>query len=232
MPAAEVFLLRNACADACLLLLVCRWQGVRARPGRVALGAALGAGGALAAAALGGWLTAFPFKALLCAAMGLTGLGRRNALRAQAALWAGALVTGGAFRLGLPALAAGCLTGFAVCAIPRGRAAPHSLGATVAIDCGARKIRVRAIFDSGCLALDPQTMRPVIVVPGEWLPLPSDTRPLAIRTAAGCASLPCFTPQRVLVDGTPVRASVAAAPAGMLETALVPWALRAQRRNG
>lgn len=232
MPAAEVFLLKNVCADAALLFLAARFQGVRARAVRIAAGAVFGAFSALGAAAAGGVFTAFPVQAAVCLGMAFIAAGRGKALRVSLSMWTGAMLLGGASLLGLPWLAAGAVSAMALCAIWMRKNAPLPEEAQLRIVCGGRETRLRAIVDTGCRAVDPETLLPVIVLPAQALRPPRECRPLRVKTAAGAATLGCFTPEAVFVNGVPVGACVAVSPEGALPHALIPVALCAGRRIG
>lgn len=232
VPAAEVFLLKNICADAALLFLAARFQGVRIRGARVAAGAVFGALCALGSATAGGAFAAFPAKAAVCAVMALIAAGRAKALRVCLSMWTGAMLLGGASRLGFSWLAAGVVSGMALCALCVRRAAPPAQDAQLRVVCGGRETRLRAIVDTGCRAVDPETLLPVIVLPAGAVRPPEDCRPLWVKTAAGRTSLSCFTPEAVFINGIPVSACVATAPGESLPHALIPVALCAGRRIG
>lgn len=228
MPVAEAYLLKNTLADAALLLLAARWRGMRAHPLRIALASFFGALCALVSAAAGGFFLSLPAKVAVLTMMGCIGVG--PSLEAMAALVTGAALTGGAGRMGVPAAAALGASGAALCALIVRKNAPPPPCACITVRAAGREIRLAAIVDSGCRAVDPGTLSPVILLPSGLLPAPQNARALHIRTAAGTARLACFTPDAVMIDGNPVNASVAAAPA--LRCALVPWALCAGRRSG
>lgn len=229
MPAAEVYFLQNALADAALLALAARWRGARAHPGRILLGAFFGALCAVVCAKAGGALLSVPVKIAVGALMLLIGVG--PSCQGFLALWTGAALTGGAGRLGLPALAAGFGSGAALCALFLRKNAPPAPEAALVVESGGRTLRCSGLFDSGCRAVDPGTLLPVIILPAAPLPQ-KQTRALFVRTAAGSLQLACFTPDAVFINGKAVHASVAAAPEGALERALIPWALCAGRRKG
>ena len=114
--------------------------------------------------------------------------------------------------------------------------AAHEFGpaqdAQLRVVCGGRETRLRAIVDTGCRAVDPETLLPVIVLPAGAVRPPEGCRPLWVKTAAGRTSLSCFTPEAVFINGIPVSACVATAPGESLPHALIPVALCAGRRIG
>lgn len=230
MPVAEAYFLKNALADAVLLVLAAKWQGARARPARIALAACFGALCALVCAALGGFFATIWAKALVSLGVICIGIGLNAS--ALMALWLGALLFGGGYRLGLP-LAGCCLLACAVSLPLRWRkAAPPPPNASLTVRSSGTTVKLEAIIDSGCRAVDPGTLHPIIVLPAKSLPPPPHGRTVYIQTAAGRTRLCCFTPDLVLLNGTPVCASVASAPEGTLRCALVPWSLCAERRSG
>ncbi len=228
----ETFLLQNAFVDAGLLWLAALWRGGRIRPLRIASGAMLGAVWAVLAAMLGGALRSVPAQGAVSALMVWTGLGRAPAgqtAKSAGSLWAMAMVLGGAMTLGVPPVMAGATTGFAGMAMVRRKNTPPPPSVTLLIWKGTVAHALDAIVDTGNRALDPLTARPVVFVPEGLFDVQAE-RMLMIRTAAGGRLLPCFLPDGASVNGTPVQAMVAITPKGMLDGALVPWALCAERK--
>ena len=231
MPVAEVFLLKNACADAALLFLAARFQGVRAKGARIAAAALFGALCALVSLGAGGAFASLPAKAACCAAMVLIATGKEKLPAVCASVWTGALLAGGANRMGLSWLTAGIVSGAALCALQIRRSAPAPRAARLSLVRGGKETRVPAIIDSGCRAIDPGTLLPVIVVPAKAAPPQKDARAIWVETAAGRARLTRVEPEAVLINGIPVSACVAAAPEGTLRYALIPPAFAAGRRS-
>ena len=231
VPVAEVFLLKNACADAALLFLAARFHGVRAKGARIAAGAAVGALCALISLAAGGAMLSLPAKAAVCAGMVFIATGKRKLPAVCASVWTGALLAGGANRMGLSWLTAGFVSGATLCALRIRRSAPAPGEAKLSLVHDGKETRVPAIYDSGCRAIDPGTLLPVIVVPAGAAPPREGARAIWVQTAAGRARLACVEPEAVLINGIPVSACVAAAPEGTLRYALIPPALAAGRRS-
>ena len=223
----EVFFLQNAVVDAGLLYLAALWRGVRARPGRIALGAGLGALWAVAACLCGGALCTLPAQAVAALGMLWAGAGRmscRETAAALGAVWLGALVAGGAAALGLGTMLAGAASGVAGMALLRRRNAPPPPRVRLRVVFGGTEHAMEAVVDTGNRALDPVTGLPVIFLPGPASAAPAG-RPLALHTASGVCVLHCFLPEAVYVNGVPVRAAVAMVPPARLPYALTPWAL-------
>ncbi len=227
----ETYILQNACVDAGLLWLASAWRGGRINPFRILAGALFGALWALAAAATGGVLRSVLLQATVSVVMVWVALGRSartDLLKTAGALWMGAAMLGGAAAMGVPMLTAGVATGVAGMALVRRKRSPPPPRVTLTISQGSVTRTMDAIVDTGNRALDPWSGLPAVFVP-EGPFIPEEGRVICIRTAAGARILPCFEPERVTIDGMPMRAVVALTPAGFLESALVPWALCAER---
>lgn len=227
----EAFFLQNAVVDAGLLWLAAAWHGGRIRPLRILFAALMGAAWSLLAIATGGLLRSLPAQALVSLCMVRGGVGTvpsADLLKSTGAMWIAATVLGGAVTMGLSMLLAGVGTGFAGMLLLRRKNAPLPPRVALTIRQGASVHTMDALVDTGNRALDPMTARPAILLP-EGLFTPSAGNVLMIRTAAGARVLPCFTPDEIMVNGTPVWAVVALAPRGLLDCALVPWALCAER---
>ena len=147
MPVAEVFLLKNACADAALLFLAARFHGVRAKGARIAAGAAFGALCALLSLAAGGAMLSLPAKAAVCAGMVFIATGKRKLPAVCASVWTGALLAGGANRMGLSWLTAGFVSGAALCALRIRRSAPAPGEAKLSLVHDGKETRVPAIYE-------------------------------------------------------------------------------------
>ncbi len=175
---ADALFLLNAGADYALLLAAARLADLQARPGRLALGAALGGlDGVLAQVEPGGHWGSVP--GLVGAALGMTLLTFgprpwRVLLRAMAALGATGLLAGGLalvlFRNGAgpslwgEALAlGGTLLGVATLA-ERRLAARGTRWCELEIELAGRRAVCRALVDSGNRLRDPLGAGPVVVV--------------------------------------------------------------------
>lgn len=227
----ETFVLQNAFVDAGLLYLAALWRGGPVRHVRILLGALLGTAFAVLAAATGGLLRSAPALLAVSAGMALVAFGcpaRAETLKSAGALWLFAAVLGGIAALGVPVAAAGAATGAAGVALLRRKNAPPPPRVTLTVRQGAITRTFDAIVDTGNRALDPLTSLPAVLVPGGPFQA-REGRVLCVRTAAGASLLPCFLPDFLSIDGRPVRAVAAVAPPGMLDGALVPWALCAER---
>ncbi|MCL1963726.1 MAG: sigma-E processing peptidase SpoIIGA [Firmicutes bacterium] len=226
----ETFILKNTIVDAGLLWLAAAWRGGQVKPFRILFGAALGSAWALVAAMAGGPLSSALAGGVISLLMAWVGVGGRahvETVKSACALWFGAAVLGGVMALGLSLLLAGTLTGAAGVALVRRKRMPLSPAVTLSIFKGDVARKMEAMVDTGNRALDPWTGLPVIFVQEGVFCVAE--RVLSIRTAAGMRTLPCFEPDHVTVDGNPVRAMVAVVPRGLLDRALVPWVLCAQR---
>lgn len=229
---AETFLITNAVVDAGLLLIASALKGGRIRPIRILLGALLGAVCALFSAALGGALRSLWAQGLVSLLMVLTVVGNaawREKLRLFGALWLSAAILGGMAALGIPLFIAGIATGVAGMAIVRRKNAPLAPCVKLTIRQGEVIHSLNAIVDTGNRVLDPLTGLPVILVDEGLFPI-EQKQVVCVRTAAGTRLLSCFQPDELFVDGSPMAAMVALAPEGMLERALVPWALCPERK--
>lgn len=227
----EAFVLQNAFADAGLLWLAAVWRGGRISPLRILLGAALGTAWALAAAMIGGALRGAAVQGAVSGLMVWTALGTRpgkETLQSMGMLWVGAAALGGLAALGMPIVMAGAATGLGGLALLRRK---HTMPPPAVRLCIRQKDtarRMEAVVDTGNRAIDPLTCLPVVFIPTGAFAA-DEGRLLCIRTAAGIRMMPCFIPDAVWINGKAVRAVVALAPAGYLDSALVPWSLCAER---
>lgn len=216
--------------DALTLALALRLDGRRIRPGRVALGALLGAAAAAAVRALGlpraGQAALLP---LIAAAMARAAGFRGRSLPAGTLLVTSAAGLLGGLTLALGgalgsldaayALAAACA--LATAARAARRSAPPGARARIVVRYRGRQAVFAAMSDSGNSLRDYLTRRPVIVLPEKTgrarLALgEAALRPIPAQTAGGRQLMWCFVPDETLVwtahGRRRVRAAVALAP--------------------
>ncbi len=227
----ETYVLQNACLDAGLLWLASAWRGGHAKPLRILAGAMAGAGWALLAAMTGGILRSVLFQGIASLLMVWIALGQishLDRLKAAGVLWIGAAVLGGAVAMGLSMATAGIATGMAGMAMVRRRRTSPPERVTLYIRRGFFAHTIEAIVDTGNQAMDPVSGLGVVFVP-DCLFEPGEGHMLYIRTVTGAELMPCFYPDELTVNGSRVDGVVALAPAGFLETALVPSAFYGER---
>lgn len=222
--AGEQYFLMMGCMHFLCLLAAARRLSLPLRPGRALLACAAGACYSLLALVPGG-----PGNALLpglCALLSssVIAFGRQGMAALGPQLAAGLLFAG--ICGFLQARGLGFWPGFLACCLPvflysrGGRPAPAAM---LHITCRGRSVTLPCFCDTGNTLHDPVTGLPVIVAPASafsgLLPpglrpleengLPPGFRLLPAETVAGRKLLPCFRPERLMLQGRPVRALVA-----------------------